>query len=97
MVREEVACSEGKASAGGAETGEDNEDPRLAGAGANGGVATPLRDGPAQVEVATADVLPCTDGVCMTEVEPRPEAMPDGDASVPGSRPPGGACHTPKF
>jgi hypothetical protein len=32
-----VSGSEGKASAGGAETGEDSEDPRLAGAGANGG------------------------------------------------------------
>jgi hypothetical protein len=50
-----------------------------------GGGAAPLRDGPAQVEVATADMLPWTNGVCVTEVEPQPEGAPNGDASVPGS------------
>jgi hypothetical protein len=38
---------------------------------------------PIEVEVATADMLSCTDGSCANEVEPWPMNVPNGDASAP--------------
>jgi hypothetical protein len=54
-----------------------------------GGVAL-VRDRPAQVEAAAANVLPCANGIRVTEAEPRPEDALGGDALAPeSSRGPG--------
>jgi hypothetical protein len=50
-----------------------------------GGGATPVRDGPAHMEAAAADALPCIDDSHVNEVEFQPEDALGGDALVPES------------
>jgi hypothetical protein len=49
------------------------------------GGTIPVRDGPDQVLVVAADVLVGAEGICMNDVEPRPEDASNDDASAPGS------------
>jgi hypothetical protein len=83
-----VSSSEGKASAGSADAGEVGECARPARASANGGTATSIRDGFAQVGAAPIDVLFCIDGIRVNATETQLEDTSGGDASAPCLRTP---------